>query len=157
MLLQRALPPGLELLLEILVKATDGASARGHSHQSLGHFPHLVGAHPCHEHLGQTLGYLWGVSAVALKDLGVELALAISGHLQILDPTRSRQQVAGVGAVAIAIAARASLPPRPCEGRLSPVRVHTAGTSAAQAVLEPSAPALSQAGEVWYPSYDVQA
>ena len=36
--LQRALPPGFELLLEILVEAADRAGARGHTQQGLGDF-----------------------------------------------------------------------------------------------------------------------
>ena len=79
--LQRALPPGLELLFQIPIEATDGTGAGRHAHQRLGNFPHLVGTHPGHEHLGEPIGNLRLIASVALKDLRVELALAIPGNL----------------------------------------------------------------------------
>jgi len=41
----------------------------------------------------------------------MKLALAISRNLQVLDPSRRRDQIAGVGPVAIAFAPRAALSP----------------------------------------------
>jgi hypothetical protein len=57
-LLQWALAPGLELVLEIAIEPTDGASAGGHSHQRLGDFTYLVGACASHEHVGEALSDL---------------------------------------------------------------------------------------------------
>lgn len=37
--LQRALPPGLKLLLEILIEAADGAGARRQAHSGFGDLP----------------------------------------------------------------------------------------------------------------------
>ena len=83
--MQTTLAPGGELVLEVLIKAADGASAGGHSQQRVGNFPHLVDAHTGDKHLGQSLGHLWFIAAIAVEDLCVELALAISGDFQLLD------------------------------------------------------------------------
>ena len=58
------------------------------SQQGLSHFSHLVGARPSHKHLGQPIGDLRLIAAVALKYLGVELALAIAGNLQRFNAAR---------------------------------------------------------------------
>lgn len=58
--LQRALPPGDELVLQILVEATDGTGAGRHSHQGLSGFSDLMGTCSSHEHLGEALGHLRG-------------------------------------------------------------------------------------------------
>ena len=71
-------------------------------------------ARPGHKHLSQTLGHLRDVSTIPLEDLGVELALAVSGHVQVLDAARGRHQIALVIAIAIAFAAAdCSLPTPP--------------------------------------------
>jgi hypothetical protein len=64
-----------------------------------------------YKHLGESLGDLRLIAAVALKDLCVELALTISRNLQLLDPTSRCDQVAGVGPVALSFAFRAALSP----------------------------------------------
>ena len=56
MLLQRPLPPCVKLLGERLVETTDRTRAGSHSHQRLGHFSHLMGTCPGHEHLRQSFG-----------------------------------------------------------------------------------------------------
>src|SRR2546426_5813010 len=58
------------------------------------------------------------IAAVALEDLRVELALTISGNLQLLDPTCRGDQVAGVGPVAIAFALGAALAPADSDQRV---------------------------------------
>jgi hypothetical protein len=113
-LLQPALAPGSELLLEILVEPADGTGTWGHSQQGLGHCSYFVGAGASDEHVGQALSHLGLIAAVTLKDLGVEPAFTIAGHLQVPNPTRGGYQITGVGAVAIAFAAAGySLPSRP--------------------------------------------
>src|SRR5260221_1757922 len=111
MRLQRTLTPRLKLLRECLVEPTDGTGTGSHSHQRLGHFSHLMRTCPGHEHLAESLGHLRFIAAIALKDLRVELTLAIAGHLQLLNASRRCVQVARVGAVAIALALRAALSP----------------------------------------------
>jgi hypothetical protein len=111
MLLQTPLTPGGELLLQIAVEPTDGTGTRGDSHQGSGDFSYFVRTGTRDEHLGQTLGHLRFIAAIALEDLGVELALAISRHLQILNSTCGRDQVTSVIPIAIALAGRATLSP----------------------------------------------
>src|SRR5260221_5015983 len=83
-----------ELLLKILVETTDGAGTLKLLPSGFGRLlPRMSRAYPSHKHLDQSLGHLRGVSSVAVEDLGVELALAISGDLQPLDPTRGCDQV----------------------------------------------------------------
>ncbi len=60
----------------------------------------------------ESLGNLWFIATVSVEDLSVELALAVSGNLQLLDPTRGSDQVALVGAVAIPFAAAGCSLPR---------------------------------------------
>src|SRR5260221_5617628 len=111
MLLQSALAPGGELLLQIAVEPTDGARTGRHSQQSFSHVSDFVGACPSHEHLGQSLSHLRFIAAVALENLRVELALAISRNLQVLNPTPGGNQVAVVRALTIAFAPWAALTP----------------------------------------------
>ena len=68
-------------------------------------------ADPSHEHLGKSFRDLWFIATVALEDLRVELALAVSGYLQLLDPARGCDQVAPVEPVAIAFPFGATLSP----------------------------------------------
>ena len=75
------------------------------SQQRLSHFSHFVGARPSHEHLRQPLCDVRFIAAVPLKRLRVELTCTISGHFDLLEPTRRRYEVAGVGAIAIPFAA----------------------------------------------------
>ena len=51
------------------------------------------------------------IAAVAFKRLGVELAFPIAGDLELFDPTSRCGQIARIGAVAIAFAFGATLPP----------------------------------------------
>src|SRR6266568_1044440 len=111
MLLQSTLTPRVKLLSQALVEPTDGTGTGRHSHQGLGHVADFVGARASHEHLGQALGHLRLIAAIALEDLGVELALAISWDLYVLDPTRGGDQVAAVEAIAIPIALGTTLAP----------------------------------------------
>jgi hypothetical protein len=48
----------------------------------------------------------------------MKLALAISRNLQVLDPSRRSDQIAGVGPVAIAFAPRAALSPADSNQRI---------------------------------------
>jgi hypothetical protein len=169
-LLQRALAPVFELLLEILVEATDGTGAGGHSHQGLGHFPHLVGAYPGHEHLREPIGDLRLVASVALEDLGVELALAISGNVQRLYSACGRAEARGYRtrcdspcAWGYSLSTRlrsarrtphASRLPTRCEWPRGPVHADAAGIAAEWAVLGQTAPLLSRVYWVWYTSSD---
>ena len=41
------------------------------------------------------------IATIALKDLGMELAFTVSGHVDPLDATGSGDQITGVGAIAI--------------------------------------------------------
>ena len=93
--LQRTLTPSLKLLRECLVEPTDGTGTGSHSHQRLGHFSHLMRTCPGHEHLAEPLGHLRFIAAIALKDLRVELTLAISGHLQLLNASRRCEKARG--------------------------------------------------------------
>jgi hypothetical protein len=73
-------------------------------------------ARPGHEHFRERLRHLRFVATVALEHLGVELALAVSGHIQVLDAARGRHQSAWVIAIAIAFALGTALsPPHPDE------------------------------------------
>src|SRR5260370_38115697 len=86
MLLQSALTPGGELLLQIAIESNDCAGTGSHSHQRLGDCSDSVGTGAGDEHLGQALSHLWFIATIALEHLGMELALAISRHLQVFDP-----------------------------------------------------------------------
>src|SRR5512142_1473835 len=118
MLLQSTLAPVLKLLGEALVEATDRTGAGSHSHQGFGHFSDFVRTRPSDKHLGESLCDLWLIAAVALEDLRVELALTISGNLQLLDPPGRSDQVAGVEPVAIAFALGAALAPADSDQRV---------------------------------------
>ena len=75
--LKRTLSPGFKLLGEALVEPTDRAGAGSDSQQGLSHFPHLMRAHPSHEHLCQSFGDMRFIALVVFKGLGVELAFAV--------------------------------------------------------------------------------
>src|SRR2546425_9669149 len=92
-LLQVALTPGLKLVGEALVEATDRTSTGSHSQQGLSDFPNLVSARPSHKHLREPFGDVWFVATVAFKRLAVELTLTISGHVDLLEPTRGCHQI----------------------------------------------------------------
>src|SRR2546428_13309135 len=111
MLLQRPLAPGLKLLGERLVEATDRAGTGSDSQQGLGDFPDLVGARPSYKHLGKSFGNVRLIATIAFKGLGVELTFTISGHFDLLEPTSRCDQIARVGAVAVSFAFRATLSP----------------------------------------------
>jgi hypothetical protein len=51
------------------------------------------------------------IATVAVKGLGVEVALAISGDVDVLEPTGGGDEIAGVAAVAIPLAFRVMLSP----------------------------------------------
>src|SRR6266851_7111262 len=110
-LLQAALTPGLKLVGEALVETTDGAGTGSDSHEGFGDLSHLVRAHPSHEHLRQSFGDMRFIATVAFKGLGMELTFPISGHVDLLEPTRRGRQIARVGAIAIAFAFGATLSP----------------------------------------------
>lgn len=113
-----ALTPGLKLVGEALVEATDRTGTGSHSQQGLSDFPNLVSARRGHEHLREPLGDVWFVATVAFKRLGVELTLTISGHFDLLEPTRGCHQIAAVGAVAIAFALGTTFSPPSCNERI---------------------------------------
>jgi hypothetical protein len=73
----RALSPDLKLLRERLVQTADRAGTGSHSHERLGHFPHLGGARPGHKHVGESFGHMGFIATVPLKRLGVELPFTI--------------------------------------------------------------------------------
>jgi NAD-dependent oxidoreductase involved in siderophore biosynthesis len=83
-----------------------------------------MGARARYEHVGQALGHLRRVSTVALKDLGVEAAFTIAGHLQVLNPTRGRYQITSVGAVAVAFPLGAALTPADPDERVKLLAHH---------------------------------
>src|SRR5438552_14056008 len=85
--LKRTLAPCVTLLGERLVEATNGAGTGSHSHERLGDFSYLLRACPSYEHVGQSLSDMRFIAAVALKDLGVELAFTVSRHVDLLDAT----------------------------------------------------------------------
>jgi hypothetical protein len=66
----------------------------------------------------EPLGHVGFIAAIALEDLGVELALPISRHLQVLDPTRGGDQVAAVEAVAISFALGTAFSPAYADERI---------------------------------------
>ena len=80
--LQRTPAPAFKLLGEGLIEATDR-----NSQQRLGHITYFVGTRSGHEHLGETFCDVLFKATVAVKDLRVELAFAVSGNLDLLDPT----------------------------------------------------------------------
>jgi hypothetical protein len=105
-------PTHFKLLGQVLVEATDRTGAGSHSQQRLGHFSYLMGARPSDEHLRQSFCNMRFIAPVAVKRLGVELALPISRHLDIFEPASGCDQIAGVGAVAIAFALGTTFSPR---------------------------------------------
>src|SRR6266849_8658072 len=134
MLLQSALTPGGELLLQIAIEPTDGAGTGSHSHQRLGDFSDSVGTRASDEHLGQALGHLWFIATIALEHLGMELTLAISRDLQVFDPTRGGPQVALVETVPIPFALGAALAPAHSDERVEflahhPLQHHAQATA----------------------------
>jgi hypothetical protein len=117
-LLQPAFAPGLELLLEILVEPTDGTGTWGHSQQGLGHCSYFVGACAGHEHLGEALSDLGLIATIALEDLSVELTFTISGHAQVLNPTRGGHQITCIVPIAISFTLGTALPPADSDERV---------------------------------------
>src|ERR1051326_2757423 len=95
-LLERTLSPGIKLLGERLVQATDGTGTGSHSQKRLGHFAYFLGARASDEHLRQPFGNVRFIAAVALKRLRVELTFAVSGHFQILESACRGHQITGV-------------------------------------------------------------
>jgi hypothetical protein len=87
--LQRALTPLLKLLCQGVVETTDTTGTGGNSYERLSHFSHFLGADSSHKHLGQSLGYLWFIALVAVKNLGMELPFSISGDFQVFDGTQT--------------------------------------------------------------------
>src|SRR5215469_855543 len=110
--LKRTLSPGVKLLGEGLVQATDRTGARSHSQQRLSHFSYFVGTCSGNEHLRQTFCDVWLVTAIALKSLGMELTRAVSGHFNLLQPTRRCREITSVCPVAIAFAFWTTFSPR---------------------------------------------
>src|SRR5260370_35921305 len=111
-LLQAALTPGLKLVGEALVETTDGAGTGSDSHEGFGDLSYLVRAHPSHEHLRQSFGNMRFIATVAFKRLAVELTLTISGHVDLLGPTRGFPQIALVVAVALPLRLGTASSPR---------------------------------------------
>jgi hypothetical protein len=87
---------------QTLVEAADGTGRRGNTHQFFRHFPHLMGAGAAHKHLCQRFCDLRFVAIVAFEDLGVKLPFSISGHFEIFDASSRSDEIACVGAIAIA-------------------------------------------------------
>jgi hypothetical protein len=123
-LLEGALTPGFKWLSERLVEATDGTGTGGDPHECLGHFSHLLGACPCHEHLRQSFGDMRFIAAVPLKHLRVEVTFPVPGHFEILKPTRRSDQIAGVVAVALAVALGAAFSPSDPDERIELLAHH---------------------------------
>ena len=109
--LKRTLAPGVKLLGERLVQATDRAGTGSDSQQRLSHFSHFVGTRPSDKHLGESFGNVRFIAAVAFKGLRVELTRAVSGHVDLREPTSRGHQIAGVVAVAVPFALGATLAP----------------------------------------------
>lgn len=109
---------------ERLVQATDRAGTGSHAHEGLGHFPHLLSADPSDKHLCQSFCNMRFIAAVAFERLSMELTRAVSGHIEILDPARGRDQVALVIAVAIPFTPGAALSPRGPDQRVQLLAHH---------------------------------
>ncbi|HEX6481756.1 MAG TPA: hypothetical protein VF043_23180 [Ktedonobacteraceae bacterium] len=125
MLLQGALPPDLELLLQILVEAADGAGDFRPHPSAFGRLlPRMSGAHSGYEHVRESLGHLRLIATISLKDLRMELALAVSRYVQRLNATRRRTQVAGVVPIAIALPLGAALSPSDADQRVELLAHH---------------------------------
>jgi hypothetical protein len=77
MRLQRTLTPGVKLLGERLVQATDRAGTGSHAHEGLGHCPHLLSADPSDKHLCQSFCNMRFIAAVAFERLSMELTFTI--------------------------------------------------------------------------------
>src|SRR5579859_5827327 len=108
---KRASSPRLKLLRERLVETTHRTGTRGHSHQCLSHFSHLLSTHSCYKHLRQTLCHLRFIAAVAFKRLGMELSFSISRNVKVFDGTRRSRQIPRVGPIAVAFPLRGTLSP----------------------------------------------
>src|SRR6266700_2114892 len=102
--LQRALAPGFKLLGERLIQEADRAGAGSDAHQGVGDFSYLMGTRSGHEHLRQPFCNMGLIATVALKGLRVKLSFTISGHLDLLEPTRGCHQIAAVGAITVLFA-----------------------------------------------------
>src|SRR2546423_13554145 len=111
MFLQSAFTPRFKLLREALIQAADGTGAGSNPHQCLGHFPNLMSTDPSHKHLRQSFCDMRFVTAVAFERLGMEPTFAISGNVEVLDPTRRSEQIPAIVAVAVAVALRGGLSP----------------------------------------------
>jgi hypothetical protein len=112
MVSKRTLTPRFKLLDQRLVEATDRAGAGCDSQQRLGDFSDLLGTRPGDKHLGQSFRNVGFIALVAFKRLGVELTFPISGHVDVLKPTRGGHQIARVVAVAVSFALGTTLSPR---------------------------------------------
>ena len=66
---------------------------------------------PSHKHLDESFRNVWFIATVAFKGLRMELTLAVSGDLNILEPASGGHQVARVVAVAIPFALGGTLSP----------------------------------------------
>src|SRR5437660_12070821 len=116
--LKRTLAPGIILLGQALVEATDRAGTGRHSHERLGHFSYFMGTGPSYKQLHQSFGNVRLIATVAVKDLCVELAFPVPGHIDPLDATGSGDQITGVGAVAIAFTLGATFSPAHADERI---------------------------------------
>src|SRR5437016_9008587 len=99
--LQAATTPGFQLFRQAVIEPTDGTGAGSDSHEGLSHFSNFVGARPTAKHLRQAFCHLLFITTRAIKELGVELSFTVSGHFQILDPTRGGCQITARAAVAV--------------------------------------------------------
>src|SRR5260221_7149041 len=78
---QWTLSPGLKLLGQALVEATDCAGTLCHSHQLLSDLSDGCRVlTPRDIHLGECFGYLRFIAVVAFEHLGMKLPFPISGH-----------------------------------------------------------------------------
>src|SRR5260221_11663776 len=64
------------------------------------------------------------IAAVTLKHLRVEVTFPVSGHLDLLEPTRRGDQIAGVVAVSIPFALEATFSPSDPDERIEVLAHH---------------------------------
>jgi hypothetical protein len=88
--LKRTLSPGVKLLGERLIETTDRDFHWERLPATFGPLLLLCGCSSCNEHLGETFCDVQFKATVAVKDLRVELAFAVSGYVETFQSTRRR-------------------------------------------------------------------
>jgi hypothetical protein len=58
------------------------------------------------------------IATVAFKGRRVELTFTVSGHFEVLEPTRGCDEITGIGAVAISFALGTTFSPRDSDERI---------------------------------------